>query len=586
MFRQRYTFGSGGTVHPGDLYTPAAGCGFVVEKNRRAQPRLNIPELNANFYTPYWYENEDLSAIFEDANGCYLPSDALMTALEAKNGEAMPGEHRTLPFSFKINVPHPGNYVVTLTVTSPVALDEVLVYTGRRQLAWRGKLRAGETWRRRFVLNTCSYIPRGKTEVYQDNTLDITMAAPTARFTEITVEERSCPTLLIAGDSTLTDQSAEYPYAPGTCYCGWGQMLGAYLGGGIAISNHAHSGLTSQAFWDYGHFDNLMVNLRPGDYFAMQFGHNDCKLADLRPQTGYRAALTKFAKLVLVAGGRPLIVTPVAQNTWDDAGNYRDLLCEYAAVCRALGTELGLPVLDLHSRSRAFVQALGRERAARFYYPKDTTHSNDYGAYAMAGFVAAELRGVCPAYPAYAALAQATTEGCGPWKAADEIRFAEKPTRCLAGEQGKLADVDHPDKPATRADVIALVNQCANIAPCNVYNNACPDVHGGEWYAGAVESAFRSGILPPELLGEGQALHPNQPATLQDFLVLAMQAYKTVKPLPPEKICVYDGACDFYARLQVRSARSMGLIPASGDADLRRGLTRGEAVALCRKMDF
>lgn len=47
------------------------------------------------------------------------------------------------------------------------------------------------------------------------------------RVTGISVRETECPTLYIAGDSTVTDQSAEYPYAAGTSYAGWGQMLPA-----------------------------------------------------------------------------------------------------------------------------------------------------------------------------------------------------------------------------------------------------------------------------------------------------------------------------------------------------------------------
>ena len=599
MFHQKFAFGTGKAaahtpgvtvVHAADLYSPETGSGFVTEKNRREQAGLQIPELNANFYTPYWYRAEDLTTLQEDENGCFLASDVLIEALETKNGGRMPGEHRRLPFTFKLNVPHPGNYFVTVTVKGTAVPEEILLYTGRRQLAFRGRLAAGQVWRRRFVLNTCGYIPRGKTEVYADNTLDITMIAALARFTEIEVGEAACPTLYIAGDSTLTDQSAEYPYAPGTCYCGWGQMLGAYLGDKTALSNHAHSGLTSRTFRDGGHFANLMNNLHAGDYFVMQFGHNDINVENLQPQTGYRDNLTAFAGQVLAAGAYPMIVTPVAQNTWGGAGEYADMLFEYAAVCREVGDALGIPVLDLHRVSMAFVKKVGRERAAHYFYPKDNTHSNDYGAYSMAGLVAGELRRVCPAFSAYRPLAESVTGGYGAWRAADTIVFAEKPGRCLAADAGgavdRLAEFDRPDEPATRADVIAMVNQCANIVPCNVYNNEYADVQGDAWYAGAVESAFRSGMIPRQFLYEGQALHPAQQATMQDFLVLAMGALKTVKPLPPERICVYDGVCDFYARLHVRAARSMGLIPASGDENLRAGVTRGRAVALCRKIDF
>ena len=41
-------------VTPNDLYCPDKGFGFVIEKNRREQELLKIPELNSAFDTVYW----------------------------------------------------------------------------------------------------------------------------------------------------------------------------------------------------------------------------------------------------------------------------------------------------------------------------------------------------------------------------------------------------------------------------------------------------------------------------------------------------------------------------------------------------
>ena len=80
MFRRNFLFGKdGGTanlidVGSEDLYQPGKGYGFVTEKNRREQKLLQIWELNSSFDTMYWYQNEQLSFLKEDENGCYLDS--------------------------------------------------------------------------------------------------------------------------------------------------------------------------------------------------------------------------------------------------------------------------------------------------------------------------------------------------------------------------------------------------------------------------------------------------------------------------------------------------------------------------------
>ena len=91
MFRRNFLFGKdGGTanlidVGSEDLYQPGKGYGFVTEKNRREQKLLQIRELNSSFDTMYWYQNEQLSFLKEDENGCYLDSAEEVAALEAQS---------------------------------------------------------------------------------------------------------------------------------------------------------------------------------------------------------------------------------------------------------------------------------------------------------------------------------------------------------------------------------------------------------------------------------------------------------------------------------------------------------------------
>ncbi|MCD8105900.1 MAG: GDSL-type esterase/lipase family protein [Lachnospiraceae bacterium] len=247
-----------------------------------------------------------------------------------------------------------------------------------------------------MTVNVCDFIPRGRTAAYSDTTLDITILADRPRISELTVEKVDCATIYIAGDSTVTDQSADYPYAPGTSYAGWGQMLPAYLTDDVAVSNHAHSGLTTESFREEGHYAIVEKYIRKGDYCLFQFAHNDQKLDHLKAQGGYRQNLERYIRECREKGAYPILVTPLARNTWKGSdGSYNDLLAEYAGVCKEIGSELQVPVLDLHARSMEWIMQNGREAVRTSFFPDDYTHTNDYGAYRMAGYVADELAHVC-----------------------------------------------------------------------------------------------------------------------------------------------------------------------------------------------
>ncbi|MBP3544560.1 MAG: rhamnogalacturonan acetylesterase, partial [Lachnospiraceae bacterium] len=362
------------------LYSEEKGYGFVIERNRNEQELLQLPELNSAFSTWYWDNGKELTVLKDtDAGATISDSSAYEPAV--------------LPLSFKLKLPHQGNYQLTLTVTAgEKGCDNLTVFTGRRHLAVRNvSLQAKEVRTLTFTVNVCDIIPRGKEEAYTDTTLDITLFGSQVALTALTVEEVDVHTIYIAGDSTVTDQSGAYPYDAGCCYSGWGQMLSAYLKPGIAVSNHAHSGLTTESFRSEGHYDIVKRFIKKGDYYLMQFAHNDQKLPHLDAAGGYRARLIAYVEEIRSVGGIPVIVTPLARNTWKGDGTYNDLLVNYAAECIRVGKEYDVPVIDLHKFSMDFVLKEGLDSAKRYYYPKDYTHTNDYGAYLMAECIASGL---------------------------------------------------------------------------------------------------------------------------------------------------------------------------------------------------
>lgn len=598
MFHSKFLFGTvddssdSVCVTADDLYKLGKGYGFVTEQNRREQEQLKIAELNSAFDAVYWYQDENLSELQEDADGVFLDSDAVIASLAEKTGESERGEHRRIPLSFKVDVPRQGNYRVTVTICARKPLKDVLIYTGRRRLGYRGDIPAG-TFTHTMTVNVCDIVPRGQTQVFADKTLDITVLADKPRISGIRVEEAACPTIYIAGDSTVTDQSAEYPYAPGTSYSGWGQMISAYFNDKTAVSNHAHSGLTTDSFRKEGHYAIVEQYIKAGDFLFFQFGHNDQKLDELKARGGYHANLTRYIAECRDKGAYPVLVTPIARNTWKgNDGSYNDLLSEYAEVCKEIGAATEAPVLDLHQLSMDFVLEHGLEGSKPYYFPNDYTHSNDYGAYHMAGLVAKEIIRVCAGHqePGYRFLAKCVTEGFGAWEPAEEIVPPEKPAifedvvNPLEGSK-LLSEIENLSDNADRVSVLDMIIKTARFFPTNVYNDMFTDVVGHEWYAGTVECAYQNGIIDENLV-DGQKFYPEREVTLEEFLVFGMNGYKSRKTLPEERECAYDDNCREFARPFVRAASAIGLIPKDGSADLKKVITRGEAVELCRKMNI
>lgn len=567
------------------LYDRENSFGFVTEENRRKDGLLQLAELNTGFDVPYWYRDETVTEIQWDKNGYYIDSKAAAQRIEADTG-------RLIPLCFKADVEEQGNYEVELTLYGK---GEILVFAGTRRLVHKESVPEKRVIKCRFLLNVCDIVPRGKTCAYEKHSIDLAVVGSYVRLLKVRFWEADCPTLYIAGDSTVTDQPAEYPYAPGTSYAGWGQMLGLYLPEGIAVSNHAHSGLTVESFRTEGHYAIVRKYIRQGDYLLLQFGHNDQKLMHLKADGGYRDGLAAYIGETMEMGAHPVLVTPLARNSWKaDDGSYNDLLADYAETCMALGAQYQVPVVDLHGKSMAFVMEKGLERAKPFFYPKDFTHTNDYGAYRMAGFIAEELRtGLASArQEAYRTLAGLVLERADVWEGAGETALPDIPERYRNipnpdGDGTLFAGLERPDEPLTRVEALDMVIQAARFFPTNVFNDMYEDIVGHEWYAGTVECAYQNGIIPPQMVS-GRRFEPQKQVTVEEFLALVMGGYKSRKGLPEEASgenpCVFDNTATQYCLPYVRAAYFLGVVK-EGD-DIRALITRGDAAKICRELNI
>lgn len=544
----------------------AQGFGFVTGAERLADPALRIPELGNGFVPAWWYGDEVLETLQGDAQGTeVLPSGAVLAA-------DLPG--RLVPLCYRVRLPA-GRYRVCAVLEARQPCAEALLFLGRRRLCWRGALAAGQRAEAEGLCDVSPIIPRGQTGRREADGLEITLAAPGVRLCALRVEQVQLPAVYIMGDSTVTDQPADLPYAPGASYAGWGQMLPLFLGGQACVSNHAHSGLTTESFRTEGHYDILLDLVRPGDLVLMQFGHNDQKLPRLQAGGGYRDRLAQYIAELRAVGARPVLVTPLARNSWHSAGRYNDLLAAYAAAVLELGAQTGTPVVDLHADMMQAVCAAGLEGAKRWFYPGDYTHTNDFGACMAAGFVAAALArlGLVQAAPA------------APWEPHGPFAPLQPPADTkLAPPEGAgpaFAEYDElrPHAPLTRAEALALVISAMHFFPINVYNDLYEDVVGHEPYAGTVQCAAQNGLIPPDFVADG-CLHPQQAVSLQEFLRLLMRGCASRRTVQPSALRPSGVAPQAMEAVQL--ALGAGLVTPGEDWDAP--LPRNRAAALCRAL--
>lgn len=482
-----------------------ASFGFITENSRNRFKRLSIPELNSGFS-----ENESCIG---------YPFTKLVSGPFGVLVSSEDEFCRNIPFTFAADLPREGNYLVSVTVTATEDFKDGMIFTGRRHLAVKKDFKKGEVYTGHFPVNVCPFIPRYYTEVMTDETLDITVFGQGLALTGIEVSEFDGKTLYIAGDSTLTDQNTTYPYSPAQSYSGWGQIISAFMGESMAVSNHAHSGLTTSSFRSEGHYGILLDRIKPGDYCLFQFGHNDQKLVELKAYEGYAENLNRYIDEILEKKAIPVIVSPLCRNSWRGDGTYNDMLEEYGNVCRDIAEKRNVPFVDLHKLSLDFIVKNGRESARAYFFPSDYTHSNDFGAYLFAGYVYSEL----------AKNGIVKEKDIPAWIPPEIINEIHLPKMNKALEPAKEATVEKPDEPLSRADALSMVISTMKFFPTNVYNDYFDDVVGHETYAGCIECAYQNGIVPAKWVAE-KKINPEKPVLFEEFMEMLKAGYAGRRP--------------------------------------------------------
>ncbi|MDB4883494.1 MAG: rhgT [Gemmatimonadetes bacterium] len=227
-------------------------------------------------------------------------------------------------------------------------------------------------------------------------------------------------TIYLAGDSTMAAKANDK--RPET---GWGEALGACFNPAtVRIVNRAVNGRSTKSFVAEGRWKAIIDSLQPGDYVAIQFGHNDEKVdmpAGSTPEV-YGENLARFVDQVREKDATPILLTPVARRKWSDDSRLVDTHGKYPDVAYAISRQKKVPFIDMHRNSERVLERYGPDSSKALFlqlapgehpnYPagvQDDTHFSPLGAREMAGLFVDGIRQMgfglrehlrsCPARP-------------------------------------------------------------------------------------------------------------------------------------------------------------------------------------------
>lgn len=202
----------------------------------------------------------------------------------------------------------------------------------------------------------------------------------------------AAPHLVLVGDSTVTDNA------------GWGLGFRQFLAGEVKLTNTARGGRSSMSFIQEGSWGKALA--LKGDYYLIQFGHNDepGKPGRSTTEEEYRGYMTRYIDETRAAGATPVLVTSLVRRQFDknDPHRINSSLQSRAEIVRAIAREKNVPLVELHDRSQALCEKLGKEGCLVFSPMKengqyDGTHLNSEGYVLFGRLVAEELRRAVPA---------------------------------------------------------------------------------------------------------------------------------------------------------------------------------------------
>ncbi len=209
--------------------------------------------------------------------------------------------------------------------------------------------------------------------------------------------------IILVGDSTVATGG------------GWGPGFCALMSKNITCTDVALNGRSTKSFIAEGAWQKAL-DLR-GNYYLIQFGHNDQKANDptryADPDIAFPANLRRMVADVRAIGAIPVLVTSLSRRNYKDGQLVLDLT-PYVDATKKVAAAEHTPLIDLNALSVAMLQKMSQADADKFdavAHPDaraensaavtlDRTHLNALGQRVFGRIVAHELARVQPALAA------------------------------------------------------------------------------------------------------------------------------------------------------------------------------------------
>ncbi|MCR5761475.1 MAG: rhamnogalacturonan acetylesterase [Sphaerochaetaceae bacterium] len=195
-------------------------------------------------------------------------------------------------------------------------------------------------------------------------------------------------TVYLLGDSTCADKTPEaYPET------GWGTCFKDHIIEGWDLKNLAVNGMSSKRFLERGLFDELLKELREGDYVLIQFGHNESKEDDRKtePWTTFSDNLKFMITKIREKKAKPVLVSSIERRRHPIENTHG----EYPQAMEAVAKEKNIPFIDMTTPTRELYEKLGPEPSKRLFNhfkKEDNSHFSPEGAALMAKMVAERMK--------------------------------------------------------------------------------------------------------------------------------------------------------------------------------------------------
>ncbi|WP_099470067.1 rhamnogalacturonan lyase family protein [Konateibacter massiliensis] len=422
--QKTYNLGNGKDISKETLFDDAVGYGF----SDAAYPNEAQGWISGVYYPREASVTTGAASYVENGDGYAAISSKVWTETES-TGYGIYTYENTSTLDFNLDS---ANYDVTVTLVNPTS-SEISAYVEAEDITKESAITvaAGETKNVEFTACLVDGVLNLKFLGTSSATTEATASTKTVyvksvSFEKVENEAGSKPTIFIASDSTV--QTYEASYYPQS---GWGQELYKFFGElvderecddcdysqsqtyeteNVIIENRAIGGRSSKSFIEEGKLDDLLEDVKPGDYLLVQWGHNDATSS--RPNRYVSSAdfekwMQYYVDGATQRGATCVLVTPVARYSYTttesgELDSFASNFEAYRQVMKKIADEQDVPLVDLTQLSIDLCNNFGIEGAKSLflmlaageysgYYAggvSDSTHLQQYGAYKFAQCVA------------------------------------------------------------------------------------------------------------------------------------------------------------------------------------------------------